>query len=182
MMGRPGACGSPYRYTGRIAVQQHPLLTNTTLTSEDLAALRRIWERQHPHEIALLIGSREWVDQQQRIAEREKRKYAPIKALKQAYRELNEKTIQRINAKHDSFIGKQLDVTFINHLELLIAVHHLPPLERDCWLFHTYDSMNYEDVATTMDTTVEAVYQLIHRAGEKLIEAVFEPLIVEIHL
>lgn len=160
----------------------HPLLINTSATYEDLAAWKAIWLRQHPQEIALLIGSHEWKEQQQRIATREGRSFVAVKALKEAYRRMDEETIRRINGKRETVLGMELDPSIINHLELTLALRSLQTQQQDCWLLHTRKGRTYEELAETMQTTVESITTTISTAGKRLQEAIFEPYLVVIHL
>jgi DNA-directed RNA polymerase specialized sigma24 family protein len=160
----------------------HPLLTNTSATYEDLAAWKAIWLRSHPREIALLIGSHEWVAQQQRIATREGRRFVALKALKREYREMDDREVTRINSHRDTETGMELDAALINHLELLLALRALPTHQLDCWLLHTRQGKTYEELAAMMDTTVEAITKTISTAGKQLQEVVFEPFTVVLHL
>jgi DNA-directed RNA polymerase specialized sigma24 family protein len=160
----------------------HPLLTNTSATYEDLAAWKAIWLRSHPREIALLIGSHEWVNQQQRIATREGRRFVALKALKRVYREMDDQEVTRINSKRDAVIGMELDVSLINHLELVLALRSLPTYQLDCWLLHTRERKTYEELAALMETTVETITKTISTAGKNLQAAIFEPFTVVLHI
>jgi DNA-directed RNA polymerase specialized sigma24 family protein len=160
----------------------HPLLTNTSATYEDLAAWKAIWLRSHPQEIALLIGSHEWVAQQNRIAQREGRRFVAIKALKEAYRTMEEREVQRINNHRDAQIGMELDVSLINHLELVLALHVLPTYQCDCWLLHTREGKTYEELSALMNATVESITKTVSAAGRRLQDRIFEPYTVVIHL
>jgi DNA-directed RNA polymerase specialized sigma24 family protein len=162
--------------------KMHPLLTNTSATYEDLAAWKAIWLRQHPREIALLIGSHEWVAQQNRIAVREGRRFVAVKALKEAYRTLEEREVERINSRRETITGMELDASLINHLELVLALHVLPTHQCDCWLLHTREGKTYEELAILMEATVEAVTKTISAAGRRLQDRIFEPFQVILHV
>jgi DNA-directed RNA polymerase specialized sigma24 family protein len=151
--------------TGPTTDAPHPLLTGTTLTYEDLAGLRSIWLRRHPHEIALLIGSLEWIEQQRRIARREKRSYMPIKALRM-----------------DTLYGKEIDSRFLNRLELTLALLRLPSFAQDCWILSTYHEMSYAEMATTLESNEDAVRKATSEAGKRLIEQIFERVVIQLHI
>jgi DNA-directed RNA polymerase specialized sigma24 family protein len=181
-----GAAGrdSPARCSGigKRGEMMHPLLINTSATYEDLAAWKAIWLRSHPHEIALLIGSHEWVEQQQRIASREGRSFVALKALKKAYQEMDEREVTRINNKRDTEMGMELDVSLINHLELVLALRALPTYQLDCWLLHTRGGKTYEELAALTQTTLEAITKTISTAGKRIQEKVFEPYTLVLHV
>jgi DNA-directed RNA polymerase specialized sigma24 family protein len=168
--------------TGPTTDAPHPLLTGTTLTYEDLVALKSIWLRRHPHEIALLIGSLEWIEQQRRIARREKRSYMPIKALRMAYRSLEGMEVERVSSKRDTLYGKEIDSRFLNRLELTLALLRLPSFAQDCWILSTYHEMSYAEMATTLESNEDAVRKATSEAGKRLIEQIFERVVIQLHI
>jgi DNA-directed RNA polymerase specialized sigma24 family protein len=155
----------------------HPLLIGTSLTSEDLAALKSIWQQHHPHEIGRLIGSLEWIDAERRRAWMAGRTFSAIKSLRRGYKSLEGLEVRQVSGKRDTLYGKELDVRFLNYVELTMALRDLPTQERDCWILGAYDEMTADEIATALDTTIEVVRTATSSAAKRLAHRIFERVV-----
>jgi DNA-directed RNA polymerase specialized sigma24 family protein len=155
----------------------HPLLIGTSLTSGDLAALKNIWQQRHPHEIARLIGSIEWIEAERRRAWMARRVFSAIKSLRRAYKSLEGLEVRQVSGKADTLYGKELDVRFLNYIELTLALRELPTRERDCWILSAYEEMDAAEIATALDTSIDAIRTATSEAGKKLSHRIFERVV-----
>jgi DNA-directed RNA polymerase specialized sigma24 family protein len=152
-------------------------LIGTSLTSEDLAALKAIWQQRHPHEIARLIGSIEWIEAERRRAWMASRVFSAIKSLRRAYKSLEGLEIRQVSGKADTLYGKEIDVRFLNYIELTMALRDLPMQERDCWILSAYEEMDAEGIATCLDTSIETVRTATSAAARRLVDRIFEHVV-----
>ena len=79
--------------------------------------------------------------------------------------------LDELAAAHDQFPGPE-EHALANGLAaaLRCALNHLTPEQRACWILREMEGLSYEEVATILHTTPDAVRGRLHRARPQLAE------------
>lgn len=149
---------------------------------EDLLAIRQRYIQEQPESIVFLVGSPEWIERERKRARMYRREFMVVRSLKNAYRDLFQTEITRINMSRDTIYGKELNPSLINYLELSLALIKLPTNQRHCWIMHACEGMTVEQIVIETGKSEEAIERAISLAGRKLATRIIEPLTVTIHL